>query len=116
MTVSFKNFLSLLTVSAAEACAFCLGAVACIVSFNADLTGRTCLILIIFAGTRLAADIDRRTSASIRRTVGHGTFAPFHKAGAECIVGITRILASHLDISFGTEFVFVVNTRGCCTC
>ena len=91
--------------------ASCFPACACVFSIHVDCSGGTSAVFIVGAVSCLAVDLYGLTAALSLIAVLGGR-GPFPEASAACLVRKTCVFAHHIDLSSGTELIFVIDT-GC---
>jgi hypothetical protein len=99
-----------------EGTAFCLIASFCTASGDINSGGGTFAVFVVGTFLGFAVDVDLFAAAVVRFTV-HGSTGSisFTETSAVCFIRITGTRTGDLDITSGTEFVFVVHTFGCRT-
>ena len=79
------------------------------------LDGRSGTFAVIIIGTVVgfAVNLDFFAATAIGEAVCHGTFRTLLKTAAACLAGRSSIFAGDINLTLGTELLFVVNTFDC---
>ena len=79
------------------------------------LNGGCCTFAVIIIGTVVgfAVNLDFFTSAAVCKAVCHGAAAAFLETSTACLIGIGSIFTGYIDLTFGAELIFVVDTFNC---
>ena len=95
---------------AAECAAHRLLAIGRTWSCDTDLRSAAFTVVIIHTFTCLAVYIDRLAATAAGTGSCHTLTFSLLKASTACLVWCIGCIAGHLDIPFGTQFLFVVDT------
>lgn len=103
----------LYSAAALECIAFSIAGSLRIGAVDLDGRGSTFAVIIISAVMGFTVNLDFFTAAAIGEAVGHGTSDTFLEASAAGFTCIGSIFAGYVDLAFGTELIFVVDTFDC---
>ena len=78
-----------------------------------DRRGGTFAVIVIGTIVGFTVNLDLFAATAVSEAVGHGSSDTFLKASAAGFACIGSIFTGYVDLSFGTELIFVVDTFDC---
>lgn len=77
----------------------------------------SCAFAVVIIGTVVCftVNLDFFAAASVGEAVGHGISDTFLETSTACLIGIGSIFTGYIDLTFGAELIFVVDTLNCWT-